>query len=62
MSALQGCGINKTKTENAKAGFVSEAPAESASQGTQTGQTPCARNWVAVGPGGGRGAKIQIDN
>ena len=35
MSEMQGCDINKTKAENAKAGFVTEAPPETAGQGAQ---------------------------
>jgi hypothetical protein len=63
MSELQGCDINKSKAENAKAGFVNEAPAESTSQGTQASQSPYTGNWVAVGPdGSGTVAKIHIDN
>ena len=62
MSEGQGCDINKTKAENAKAGFVTEAPAENAGQGAQANQSPYAGNWVAVGPSGGTVAKIRIDN
>lgn len=62
MSEMQGCDINKTKAENAKAGFVTEAPAENAGQGANASQSPYAGNWVAVGPGGGTVAKIHIDN
>jgi len=62
MSEMQGCDINKTKAENAKAGFVTEAPAENAGEGAQVNQSPHAGNWVAVGPSGGTVAKIHIDN
>ena len=61
MSEMQGCDINKTKAENAKAGFVMVAPAETAGQGDQTNQSPYAGNWVAVGPSGGTVAEIHID-
>ncbi|EXI70684.1 MAG: hypothetical protein AW07_03895 [Candidatus Accumulibacter sp. SK-11] len=62
VSEGQGCDINKTKAENAKAGFVTEAPAENAGQDAQANQSPYAGNWVAVGPSGGTVAKIHIDN
>jgi len=52
MSEMQGCDINKTKAENAKAGFGTEA----------ANQSPYAGNWVAVGPGGGIVGEIHIDN
>jgi hypothetical protein len=62
MSEMQGCDINKTKAENAKAGFVTDAPAENAGQGVQANQSSYAGNWVAVGPSGDTVAKIHIDN
>lgn len=59
LSELQGCDINKSKAENAKAGFVTEAPAES----TSASQSPYSGNWVAVGPdGSGTVAKIHVDS
>lgn len=63
MSEMQGCDINKTKSENAKAGFVTEAPAENAGQGAQAAASPYAGNWVAVGPDGSATvANIHIDS
>ncbi len=62
MSEMQGCDINKTKAENAKAGFVTETPAENAGQSAQAKQSPYAGNWVAVGPSGGTVAEIHIDH
>jgi len=61
MSEMQGCDINKTKVENAKVGFVTEVPAETAGQGAQANQSPYAGNWVAVGPSGVTVAEIHID-
>jgi len=58
MSEMQGCDINKTKAENAKAGFVTEAPAE---QNAQANQSPYTGNWVAIGPSGDKVADIHID-
>lgn len=63
LSELQGCDINKSKAENAKAGFVTEAPAESSGQGSAASHSPYAGNWVAVGPdGSGTVAKIHVDS
>ena len=62
VSEMQGCDINKTRAENAKAGFVTEAPAGNAGQGAQASQSPYAGNWLAVGPSGDTVAKIHIDN
>ena len=62
MSEMQGCDINKTKVENAKAGFVTETPAEKVGKGAHANQSPYASNWVAVGPSGGTVAEIHIDN
>lgn len=61
MSEMQGCDINKTKAENAKAGFVKDAPAEHLDQGAQPAASPYAGNWVAVGASGGTVAEIHID-
>lgn len=57
-SELQGCDITKTKAENAKAGFVNEAPAEKA---TASSQNPYAGNWVAKGTNDATVATIRID-
>ena len=57
-SELQGCDITKTKAENAKAGFVNETPAETA---TASSQTPYAGNWVAKGTNDATVATIRID-
>lgn len=62
MSEMQGCDINKTKAENAKAGFVTGTPSENASPDAQANQSPYAGNWVAVGPSGATVAEIHIDN
>ena len=63
VTELQGCDINKTKAENAKAGFVTEAPAESSGQGSAASLSPYEGNWVAVGPdGSGTVAKIHVDS
>lgn len=57
-SEMQGCDINKTKAENAKAGFVSGAPAET---GAASGKTSYAGNWVAKAGDGATVASIRID-
>lgn len=59
VSEAQGCDINKTKKENAKAGFVSEAPAD---KGTAANQTPYAGQWVAKATSGATVATIRIDS
>jgi hypothetical protein len=59
VSELQGCDITKTKKENAKAGFVSEASAE---KGQATNQTPYAGQWVAKSTSGATVATIRIDS
>ncbi len=59
MSELQGCDIKKTKAENAKAGFVKEAPA---SAPAATSQTPYAGNWIAKNAEGATVATIRIDS
>ncbi len=56
-SELQGCDINKSKAENAKAGFITEAQPQSIA----TKRAPYAGQWVAVGPTGGTVATIRID-
>ncbi len=58
-SEAQGCDITKTREENAKAGFVSEAPAAAL---TASNKTPYAGNWVARGTGGATVATIRIDD
>jgi hypothetical protein len=62
MSEMQGCDINKSKAENAKANVVTETPAASAVQSAQANLPPYAGNWVAVGPTGATVAEIQINN
>lgn len=57
-SELQGCDIHKTRAENAKAGFVSDAPVH---QGGATGHTPYAGQWVAKAHSGATVATIRID-
>jgi hypothetical protein len=58
VSETQGCDITKTKAENAKAGFVAEAPAD---KGKATNQTPYAGQWVAKATSGATVATIRID-
>ena len=58
VSETQGCDITKTKTENAKAGFVAEAPVD---KGKATNQTPYAGQWVAKATSGATVATIRID-
>ena len=58
VSETQGCDITKTKAENAKAGFVAEAPA---GKGKATNQTPYAGQWVAKATSGATVATIRID-
>jgi len=45
VTELQGCDINKTKTENAKAGFGTAAAATPAAASTYAG------TWIAKNPG-----------
>jgi len=58
VSEAQGCDITKTKKENAKAGFVADAPAH---KGGATSQTPYAGQWVAKAASGATVATIRID-
>lgn len=59
VSEMQGCDINKTKAENAKAGFVTDAaPAEKSSTPSKT---PYAGQWVAKSAEGKTVATIRID-
>jgi hypothetical protein len=57
-SELQGCDINKTKTENAKAGFGTGAQT---APGAAASKTPYAGNWVAKAKNGATVATIRID-
>lgn len=59
VTETQGCDTTKTKAENAKAGFVAEAPARA---GTASRQTPYAGNWVAKGTADATVATIRIDD
>ena len=59
VSEAQGCDITKTKAENAKAGFVSEAPAD---KEKVKNQTPYAGQWVAKATSGTTLATIRIDS
>jgi hypothetical protein len=59
VSELQGCDIHKTKAENAKAGFVADAPAH---QGEPASPTPYAGQWVAKAGSGATVATIRIDD
>ncbi len=58
ISEAQGCDINKTRKENAKAGFVADAPANKAAA---AGQTPYAGQWVAKAASGATVATIRIN-
>jgi hypothetical protein len=58
VSEAQGCDITKTKAQNAKAGFGSEAPAAKAETASQT---PYAGQWVAKATSGATVATIRID-
>ena len=58
VSETQGCDITRSRAENARAGFVTGAPA---SGGDGGGRTPYAGRWVAVGPDGAAVANIRID-
>lgn len=58
VTELQGCDITKSKADNAKAGFVSEAPANT---GKSASPTPYAGQWVATGTEGATVATIRID-
>lgn len=61
-SELQGCDINKTRAENAKAGFVADAPVkQSTNHNGDRGKTPYAGQWKAIGPTGGTVATIRVD-
>ena len=59
VTEAQGCDITKSKEENAKAGFVSEAPAD---KGTATKQTSYTGQWVAKATSGATVATIRIDS
>ena len=59
VSEAQGCDITKTKKENAKAGFVSEAPA---AKGKVANPTPYAGQWVAKATSGATVATIRINS
>jgi hypothetical protein len=58
VSEGQGCDITKTKAENAKAGFVTEAPAPAS---TAASQSPYVGQWVAKSTAGATVATIRID-
>ena len=59
VTEAQGCDIHKSKAENAKAGFVSEASADKA---PAKAQSPYTGQWVAKGTAGATVATIRIDN
>jgi len=56
VSELQGCDINKTREENAQAGFGPGAAAPAAAP------SPLAGNWKALGTNGATVAEIHIDD
>lgn len=58
VAEAQGCDINKTKAENAKAGFIAATPTDG---GNADAPTPYAGQWIAIGPTGGTVAIIRID-
>ncbi|MBM4199982.1 MAG: hypothetical protein FJ189_01685 [Gammaproteobacteria bacterium] len=58
VTEAQGCDITKTKEENAKAGFVAEAPGHKSGLSPQS---PYAGQWVAKGTAGATVATIRID-
>lgn len=58
MSEQQGCDITKTKAENAKAGFVKEAPPSALAT---TGHNLYAGSWIAKNADGATVATIEID-
>lgn len=58
VTEAQGCDITKSKAENAKAGFVTDAPAAAAA----TTKSPYTGQWVAKGPTGATVATIRIDD
>ena len=59
VTEAQGCDITKTKAENARAGFVNEAPAGKAKA---TEKSPYTGQWVAKGTAGATVATIRIDS
>jgi hypothetical protein len=66
VTELQGCDINKTKAENAKAGFGTAAPAAPATPATPAAApapagSPYAGQWVARSGEGRTVATIRID-
>jgi hypothetical protein len=58
LSEMQGCDITQSKTENAKAGFVTESPTGRPKPSTRT---TYAGNWIARNGDGGTLATIRID-
>ena len=48
MSELQGCDINKTKAENAAAGFVTTDSTKNTNAEQQTNKSPYTGSWLAV--------------
>ncbi|HEC7464133.1 TPA: hypothetical protein ACIVNQ_002753 [Salmonella enterica subsp. enterica serovar Mississippi] len=56
VSEAQGCDINKSKAENAKAGFVNES-----SDTTASSSSPYAGKWLAMSESGSTVANISID-
>lgn len=68
VTELQGCDINKTKAENAKAAVSAQAGAKAAPEpapvkaGTSASAgSPYTGNWIATGTEGATVAKIRID-
>ena len=56
VSEQQGCDIRKTRSENARSGFVTETP------GATVAGTPYAGRWIAKGSDGSTVATIRIDS
>lgn len=61
MSELQGCDITKSRAENARAGFATEAPADKGAGASNPPDTPYAGEWVARNAAGATVATIRID-
>jgi hypothetical protein len=59
VSELQGCDIRKTRAENAKAGFASDAPPSGAAPSSPT---PYAGKWFAKNADGTTLSTIRVDH
>lgn len=61
VSELQGCDINKSKAENAKAGFVTAEAAAPTTQATADPAHPYTGQWAAKNDRGDTVATIRVD-